>query len=208
MRPLAPRVAPRSPRGRFQPGQPAARAALAPALLATLVAAIAACDADRSAARRPSASSATADEPAPDSAASEPRVAPEDPIRRFDAAFRRARPPATPGWRPEVGETVLARFVDASWYTAEVIEIRATKRKARVRWSAGSGDDRDLPLVDLAPLRPGASAPGLALARPEGDGRWEPVEVQTIDGDHAEITDRRGRRRRVPRAVLVPLEAR
>jgi hypothetical protein len=130
---------------------------------------------------------------------------PVDPALRFDEAFTGARPITPPNWRPTVGAEVIARFVDASWYTAIVLEVRPDKRKARLRWGAGTGDDRDVPLVDLAPVLPGVDAPGLALARPDGHGRWLPVEVVSVAGEEAEIADRNGQRRRVPRSDLVAL---
>lgn len=135
-----------------------------------------------------------------------PAPAPQvDPVARFEAAFRHARPSTTEGWLPEVGERVLARFVDTSWYAATVVAVYPPKRKVRLRWNAGAGGERDLPLAEVAPLKPGVDRAGLALARPLDDGRWLEVEVAAIDGDQAEVIDRHGQRRTLPRADLVAM---
>ena len=120
----------------------------------------------------------------------------------FDEAFAAAgapRPPA--GWVAAAGDEVVARFVDSSWYGAEVLEVATDKGKVRVRWDGGTWDDQDVPLADLVPRPPArGSAPAsqlrpgqFAIAPPQQvSGRWEPLRVVAVRGDSVTVESRDG----------------
>lgn len=129
--------------------------------------------------------------------------------RAFDEAFVDAGAPAAPaGFVPKKDEPVLAHFVDSSWYEAKVVAVMPKDGKVRVAWAGNRWDERDLPLNAVVPLPEAAAtvqAKRYCLARAEGGKRWTPVQVVSVAGDDAEVTDRLGKKTKVPRKDLVPL---
>lgn len=129
--------------------------------------------------------------------------------RAFDEAFAEAGAPIAPeGFVPEVEQAVLAHFVDTSWYEAKVVSVMPKDGKVRVAWTGDRWDERDLALTAVVPLPEKAASvreDAYALARAEAGKRWEPVRIASVDGDDAEIEDRMGDTRKVPRKDLVPL---
>jgi len=129
--------------------------------------------------------------------------------RAFDEAFFEAGAPVAPsGFVPEKDQTVLAHFVDSSWYEAKVVAVMPKDGKVRVAWSGDRWDERDVSLKAVVPLPESPAtvqAERYCLARAEAGKRWTPVHVVSVTGDEAEVKDRLGKTQNVPRKDLVPL---
>lgn len=140
----------------------------------------------------------------------ESHLATEKRHRAFDDAVENAgRPYRPPDWDPAAGERVVVHFVGPSWYGGEIVEHKRDKRKVRVRYDGETWDDRDLSLMEVAPLPTAALTVHVdryALVRPEeAANRWEPVRVKAIEDDTVVAVDRDDVERRIPKANLLPL---
>jgi hypothetical protein len=127
----------------------------------------------------------------------------------FELAFSRAgRPTPPPGWRPSLGEKVVARL-GSGWFSAKVHEI--TDDALYVAWA---GDDQitEVASGDLVPQPTShdvATRGSHGLARPASPEQpWMPVRVVAISDDTLTITDAAGRKLHARARDILPLRDR
>jgi hypothetical protein len=126
--------------------------------------------------------------------------------RAFQTAAQAAGKPFRPaGFKPRIGQEVVALFAGSSWYGGKVTRIA---QKATVQWDdKSSPSERDLNDVAPKPTAPMKVAAGqYVIVRPSGFfTRWEFHKVDSVAGDSAVVADQDDKKKTVSTKDLIPI---
>lgn len=105
------------------------------------------------------------------------------------AQSMRPQPPA--GWKPKVGERVIAEWSGGSWWLGEVVSIAGDKVK--LKWPA-SFPNSDLGLDKIMPYPKAGTSTAMpamnsyVLVKPDSDGgQWYYAQVTAVNGTSADV---------------------
>ena len=120
--------------------------------------------------------------------------------KEFSAKAVQAKPRPPVGYKPKVGERVVARWSGNTWYDGEVAEVKGDK--AKIKWQSFKESELGLENVMPYPKPETATAMPVAnsyvLIKPEGgSGQWTYAQVATVNGDSAEVKFANGKTRSI-----------
>jgi hypothetical protein len=106
------------------------------------------------------------------------------------------QPTAPAGYKPKVGETVVAEIGMYDWYTGQVKSI--SDDKATIVWDPENNRTSDTRLVKIVPYPTAASAAMPAvndyiLIKPDATKLWTYVQVTSVNGTSAVVKDINGK---------------
>lgn len=128
--------------------------------------------------------------------------------RDFEHEIARAGQPRTiPGWQPNLGKSVIAKY-DGKWWLSVIIGEQHGKLRVK---SSGTKHIVDVARDEVAPEPPYPTEVSqksrFALSRPVSQGQaWTPVRLISVDALEAIVEDLERGRRTVPVRDLCPVD--
>jgi len=109
----------------------------------------------------------------------------------FTAKAKQARPHPPAGYKPKVGERVVAEWSGNAWWVGEIVSVSSDK--AKLKWLA-TFPESELDLARIMPFPKAATAKTLpaansyVLVKPSSDsGQWTYAQVTVVNADSAEV---------------------
>ena len=119
----------------------------------------------------------------------------------FSAKAKAMRPRAPAGWKPKVGERVIAEWSGGAWWVAEVVSVASDT--AKLKWLA-TFPPSDLVFDKIMPYPKAATATTLpavdsyVLVKPDSDNaQWNYAQVTAVNGQSAEVKFADGKTRSI-----------
>lgn len=125
----------------------------------------------------------------------------------FSAKAKAMRPQNPAGWKPKVGDRVVAEWSAGSWWVGEVTGLAGSM--AKLKWPS-SFPASELSFDKLAPLpKAGATMPAVdsfVLVKPDSDsGQWQYAQVTAVNGQSADIKFADGKTRSIKAGEYIAL---
>jgi hypothetical protein len=121
--------------------------------------------------------------------------------KEFSAKAKAMRPQPPAGWKPKVGERVIAEWSGGSWWVAEVVSLASDT--AKLKWLA-TFPNSDLSFSKIMPYPKAATATTMpavssyVLVKPDSDGgQWDYAQVTAVNGQAADVKFANGKTRSI-----------
>lgn len=128
--------------------------------------------------------------------------------KEFTGKAKQARPHAPAGYKPKVGDHVIAEWNGGSWWVGDVTGV--TGEKAKIKWeSFGESEvtfERIVPYPKAEDATTLPAAGSFVLVKPDGGkGQWNYAQVTTVNTDSAEVKFPDGKTRPIKTGEFIAL---
>lgn len=127
--------------------------------------------------------------------------------KEFENKVKDLKPSVPAGWKPKVGELVVAKWATKTWDEAKVVSL--SDEKIKLKWESGFPES-EVALVNIAPFPKGASAMpaanGYALVKTDASHRWDYAQVTAVNGKTADVKFPNDKTRSVKGEELIALQ--
>lgn len=119
----------------------------------------------------------------------------------FSAKAVQGKPRPSAGYKPKVGDRVVAEWMANSWYDGEITGV--TGEKAKIKWSRSFNDsevafDKVIPYPKAESSTTLPVAGSYVLVKPEGGpGQWSYAQVTAVNGNSADVKFADGKTRAI-----------
>jgi hypothetical protein len=128
--------------------------------------------------------------------------------KEFSATAKQARPHSPAGYKPKMGDHVVAEWNGGSWWAGDITAVAG--EKAKIKWETFSETevtfDRIVPYPKAEDAKTLPIANGFVLVKPEtGNSQWNYAQVTAVNNDSWVVKFPDGKTRSIKAGEFIPL---